>query len=74
MEAPIVICRSATAFLRLGYVTGYQCRVCGAELQVSPVGVDQIAAGGIPTCAPCAGFPESPPRDEAAARRRRNAV
>jgi len=34
-------------------VLGYKCRVCGEELQVSPPGVAQIAAGGWPLCNAC---------------------
>lgn len=50
----LVVCRQASDFLRPGSVTGYFCRTCGKELQVSPTGVRQIRElGGVPYCNGC---------------------
>jgi hypothetical protein len=49
----IVMCRSAEGTLEPGAWTGYQCRVCKKELQVTPTGRLQLDEGGIPVCARC---------------------
>jgi hypothetical protein len=49
----IVVCRQAADYLKPGYVYGYQCRVCGKQLQVGPTGVAAIGEGGVPLCNSC---------------------
>jgi hypothetical protein len=50
----IAICRQASDYLKPGCVTGFACRVCSKELQVSPLSVDRIKDGSlIPMCNDC---------------------
>lgn len=49
----IVVCRSASDFLKPGYVRDYACAICDEKVQVSPLGVDAIRMGAKPLCNPC---------------------
>lgn len=56
MAAPVYcMCRQASDPLRSGSVTGYQCSICGKQLQVTARGVGLIEHGGIPLCNTCGG-------------------
>lgn len=50
----IAICRQASDYLKSGFVTGFACKVCGKELQISPVSLERVREGSlIPLCNPC---------------------
>jgi hypothetical protein len=61
------ICRRASDYLITGFVTGFDCRVCGEPLQVSPTSYERIKDGSImPMCNPCGFAMEKRLRDAGA--------
>jgi hypothetical protein len=49
----LVICRRGSDPLKPGFIRGTKCEACGLELQVSPLGLDQIQRGAHALCNPC---------------------
>jgi DNA-directed RNA polymerase subunit RPC12/RpoP len=49
----VIVCRQASDPLKPEAQLGYECKICGKALAVSPEGVAQIARGGVPLCNPC---------------------
>ena len=63
--ASLVVCRRASDALLPGCTTGYQCRWCQKELQVSAAGRKAIEAGAWPVCNPCGLYASRHLRDKA---------